>query len=238
MPRALIALTLLSAVVACDRRASESMVAQSVARPAGSAAAVAHETPTARVVFLGDSLTAGFGLDERQAFPALLEGDLRRRGWRVEVINGGVSGDTTAGGAARLSWLLRQSPDVVVVELGVNDGLRGQPLENIVVNLRDIVSRSLGSGARVLLLGMRIPPNYGADYASRFEGIYRQLAAELEVPLMPFLLEGVGGLAELNLPDGIHPNAEGHRIVARSVLPHLEEVLESLPPGFRDEEAE
>lgn len=195
----------------------------------------AAEPPASiRLIFLGDSLVAGFGLTEDQAFPALLEGDLVRRGWPVEVINAGVSGDTTAGGSSRLAWLLRQSPDLIVVELGVNDGLRGLPIESIAANLRDVVRRSQDAGALVLLVGMKIPPNYGAGYAGRFEAIFPQLAAELGVPLMPFLLDGVGGRAELNLADGIHPNGAGHRIVADSLLPHLEALLDELPARVRE----
>jgi acyl-CoA thioesterase-1 len=181
-----------------------------------------------RVVFLGDSLTAGLGLGEEQAFPAVVGRELAAAGRPIRVVNAGVSGDTSAGGLARLDWILRQQPDVVVVELGPNDGLRGLPLAMTEDNLRRIVERSLGAGARVLLVGMQIPPNYGADYAGAFHDLYPRLAAELDVPLVPFLLEGVGGEPDLNLPDGIHPNAEGHRRAAANVLPHLRAVLDDL----------
>ncbi len=181
--------------------------------------------PVPRVVFLGDSLTAGYGLGEEQAYPALLGKLLAAEGTPVRVVNAGVSGDTSAGGLARLDWILRQKPDLVVVELGPNDGLRGLPLAMTEKNLREIVARCRAAGARVLLVGMQIPPNYGPDYAGAFRDLYPRLAEELDVPLVPFLLAGVGGEPGLNLPDGLHPNAEGHRIVARNVLPYLREVL-------------
>lgn len=178
-----------------------------------------------RVVFLGDSLTAGFGLAEAQAFPARVEELLEARGMEVEVVNAGVSGDTSAGGLARLDWLLSQKPDVVVVGLGANDGLRGLAPEETEGNLRAIVRGVREAGAEVVLLGMKIPPNYGPEYTQAFEEVYPRVAEDLGVPLVPFLLEGVGGEVELNLPDGIHPNAEGHRRVAENVAPVLAEVL-------------
>src|SRR6185295_16590683 len=178
-----------------------------------------------RIVFLGDSLTAGLGLDEDEAYPALLERELRKEGVPVQVINAGVSGDTTAGGLSRLGWLLGQHPDVIVVGLGANDGMRALPVEETEKNLREIVRRAKASGARVLLLGMRIPPNYG-PYADDFAALYPRLAKELDVPLVPFLLDGVGGVRGLNQADGIHPTAEGQEIVAKNVLPYLEELLE------------
>jgi acyl-CoA thioesterase I len=177
------------------------------------------------VVFLGDSLTAGLGLEERQAYPLLVKASLEKTGHPVRVVNAGVSGDTTAGGLARLDWLLAQKPDVVVVGLGGNDGLRGLPLEAVEKNLREIVRRSQEAGARVLLLGMQIPPNYGPEYAQGFAGMYPRVASELDVPLVPFLLEGVGGIARLNQEDGIHPTAEGQVRVAATVTPYLEEML-------------
>jgi acyl-CoA thioesterase I len=182
------------------------------------------------VVFLGDSLTAGFGLAEEEAFPARVGELLAAASEPIEVVNAGVSGDTSAGGLARIDWILRQRPDVVVVELGPNDGLRGLPLAMTEANLRAIVERSRAAGARVLLVGMQIPPNYGPDYAGAFRDLYPRLARELGVPRVPFLLAGVGGEPGLNLPDGLHPNAEGHRRVAATVLPYLREVLATLRP--------
>ncbi|MDX1643348.1 MAG: arylesterase [Thermoanaerobaculia bacterium] len=187
-----------------------------------SAAATAEEPP--RVLFLGDSLTAGYGLGEEQAFPALVAEAMAEAGRPIEAVNAGVSGDTTAGGLARLEWLLRLEPDVVVVGLGGNDGLRGLDPEMTEANLRRIVEKAKASGAAVVLLGMRMPPNYG-EYAERFAALYPRLAAELEVALVPFLLEGVGGDPSLNLPDGIHPNPEGQRRLAETVEPVLASVL-------------
>jgi acyl-CoA thioesterase-1 len=178
------------------------------------------------VVFLGDSLTAGLGLEESQAYPVLVKANLEKTGHPVRVVNAGVSGDTTAGGLARLDWLLSQKPDVIVVGLGGNDGLRGLPLEAVEKNLREIVRRSKESGARVLLLGMQIPPNYGPEYTHGFAAMYPRVAKELDVPLVPFLLEGVGGIARLNQADGIHPTAEGQVKVAATVTPYLEEMLQ------------
>ena len=180
------------------------------------------------VVFLGDSLTAGLGVNEDQAYPAVVAERLAAAGHPVRVLNAGVSGDTSAGGVRRLNWLLGQHPDVVVVGLGSNDGLRGLPLEQTEINLRQIVTRVRDAGARVLLLGNMVPPNYGPDYGPQFAAIFPRLAKELGVPLVPFLLEGVGGRPELNQGDGIHPTAEGHRIMAQTVFAKLEPIVAKL----------
>jgi acyl-CoA thioesterase-1 len=177
------------------------------------------------IIFLGDSLTAGLGLSEEQAFPALVSAQLEERGIPARFVNAGISGDTTAGGISRLDWLLTQRPEVVVVALGANDGLRGLSLAETESNLDAILRRCLGSGARVLLVGMKIPPSYGDDYARGFEAIFGRLASRHGVPLMPFLLEGVAAVPDLNQPDGIHPNAEGHRRVATHVTPYLAAML-------------
>jgi acyl-CoA thioesterase-1 len=177
------------------------------------------------VVFLGDSLTAGLNIDEGQAYPALVERLLRDDGYAVRVQNAGVSGDTAAGGLRRLAWVLRQKPDVVVVALGGNDGLRGLDLATLEESLREILTGIRASGAKALLVGMKIPPSMGATYARRFEEIYTRLAREQRVPLVPFLLEGVAGHDDLLLPDGIHPKPEGHRIMAKTVLPYVRELV-------------
>jgi acyl-CoA thioesterase-1 len=177
------------------------------------------------VVFLGDSLTAGLGLPADQAYPSLLARELSADGFAVRVNNAGVSGDTTADGVRRLRWLLAQHPAVVVVGLGGNDALRGQPVEEIERNLRQIVAQARQAGARVLVLGMQIPPNYGPDYTSAFAAVYPRIARDLRVPLVPFLLAGVGGVAELNQADGIHPTAAGQVKVAANVKPFLEQLL-------------
>lgn len=185
----------------------------------------AEASPAPLVVFLGNSLTAGLGLPEHEAFPALLQEQLSERGCEIRIVNAGVSGDTTAGGLERLAWLLAQDPAVMVIELGANDGLRGLSIEDTESNLRQIADRSLASGAKVLLVGIRVPPNYGADYSRRFAEIFPRLADQLGVPLVPFLLEGVAAVRGLNLADGLHPNAAGHRRMAENVLPYLEKVL-------------
>lgn len=204
-------------------RRAEPAVAPAPAAPAPAARADAGPL----VIFLGDSLTAGLGLPEEQAYPAVLDRRLDAQGTPVRVLNAGVSGDTTAGGLSRLDWLLKQKPDVLVVGLGANDGLRGLELAETEKNLREIVRRAKASGARVLLLGMMIPPNYGPDYTGRFQAMYPQIAKDLDVPLVPFLLENVGGVADLNQGDGIHPTAKGQEMVADNVEPHLKEMLET-----------
>jgi acyl-CoA thioesterase-1 len=183
------------------------------------------------VVFLGDSLTAGLGLSAEEAFPNLVAERLASERLPIRAVNAGVSGDTSAGGLRRLPWLLRQRPDVVVVELGANDALRGQPVAGIESNLREIVQQARAAGSRVLLVGLQVPPSYGNEYARDFAGLYPRVATELDVPLLPFLLEGVAGRTELNQADGIHPNAEGHRRIAALLAPPLAEVL-------RDESAQ
>ncbi len=177
------------------------------------------------VVFLGDSLTAGYGLAEDQAYPALIRERLAAEGIAARVVNAGISGDTTAGGLARLDWVLKQKPSVVVVALGGNDGLRGFPLAETESNLRRIVERVRAAGAAPLLAGMMIPPNYGPDYAQGFAALYPRLARELDVPLIPFLLAGVAAEVDLNQPDGIHPTAEGQKVLAKTVLQYLRPLL-------------
>jgi len=178
------------------------------------------------IVALGDSLTAGLGVSAEEAYPALLEARLRREGFDYRVVNAGVSGDTSAGGLRRLDWTLRLSPAVVIVALGANDGLRGQPTEALRGNLTRIIERARGAGARVLLAGMRLPPNYGDEYARAFAAVYPGVARATGVPLAPFLLEGVGGNPRLNQADGIHPTAEGQRRIAEQLWPYLEPLLE------------
>jgi acyl-CoA thioesterase-1 len=178
------------------------------------------------LVILGDSLTAGLGVAREEAYPALLEARLRRDGLAYRVVNAGVSGDTSAGGLRRVDWVLRARPDLVVVALGANDGLRAQPVQALRDNLTAIVTRLRAAGARVLLAGMRLPPNYGADYTAAFAGAFPAVARATSVPLLPFLLDGVAGDPALNQADGIHPNASGHRVMAetlwRALRPHLE----------------
>ena len=207
--------------------------------PASSAPAPSHEpavaspTPPAaadtaalpKVAFLGDSIAAGLHLAAAQAFPALVHDRLAQSGTPFELLNAGVSGDTTAGGVRRVDWLLKQAPRVVVVELGANDGLRGIPVPAVEANLRTIISKIRAANARVLLLGIRIPPSYGPEYVAVFEGLYPRLATELQLAFVPFFMEGVAGVASMNLEDGIHPTAEGHVKLADKVSEPLRRLL-------------
>jgi len=215
---------------ACGPDASDFARRDTSAAPDGTHASVATASEpvaaTEKVIFLGDSLTAGPGLDEAETYPALIANRLHDQGYPVDVVNAGVSGDTTAGGLARLDWLLDQKPEVMVVGLGANDGLRGLPLDQAETNLRTIIRRSRDAGARVLLLGMKIPPSQGLDYAERFEQMYPRIADDLDVPLVPFLLDGVAARPSLNMPDRIHPNARGHRQLAANVYPYVEDLLD------------
>jgi acyl-CoA thioesterase I len=190
--------------------------------PPTTAAPTASDT---RVAFLGDSISAGLHLAADQAFPAIVQRRLAAKGLRFELMNGGVSGDTTAGGLRRVDWLLKRSPRVVVIELGGNDGMRGVPVDSIEANLRAIIAKVTAAHARVLLLGMRIPPSYGPEYVTAFEAMYPRLARELALPFVPFFMEGVAGRSELNLPDGIHPTPAGHEKLADAVAAPLEKLL-------------
>lgn len=173
------------------------------------------------IVVLGDSLTAGYGLAREDAFPARLEAALRAEGHAWRVIDAGVSGDTSAGGLARLDWALADEPGIVIVELGANDGLRGLPTEQLEVNLDAILARIREAGAAVLLAGMEAPRNFGADYGAAFRAVYERLAAKHDVAFYPFFLEGVAMEPALNQADGIHPNAAGVAEIVRRILPHV-----------------
>ncbi|MCB9899009.1 MAG: arylesterase [Planctomycetes bacterium] len=177
------------------------------------------------VTVLGDSISAGLHLAASDAWPARLQRLLVDEGLPVRLQNAGVSGDTSAGGLARLDWILGARPDVVVVELGGNDGLRGQPLASIETNLRAIVQKISAAGARPVLVAMRIPTNYGPEYTRDFAAIYPRLADALDVPLVDDFLDGVGGVPAMNLPDGIHPTPEGHERLAQNALDTLEDVV-------------
>lgn len=177
------------------------------------------------ILALGDSLTAGLGLAQSQAWPTLLQARLDGAGRKYRVVNAGVSGDTTAAGLARLDWQLSQKPAVVILELGANDGLRGLPVAEARKNLGQILARCQAAGVKVLLAGMQVPPNMGPEYSAAFRDMFPALAAEYGVPLIPFMLEGVAGRPQLNQADGIHPTAEGHVIVADTVWQHLQPLL-------------
>ena len=179
-----------------------------------------------RIVFLGDSLTAGYGLAREQSVPSLIQAHLNSAGYRYEVINAGVSGDTSAGGLSRLAWSLDGDVDVLVVELGANDGLRGLPVAELKRNLTEIITRAKTRRITVILTGMEAPPNYGPAYTSEFRQAFRDLAREHQVPFVPFYLAGVAGNPTLNISDGIHPNPAGAQIVATTIWRALEPVLE------------
>jgi acyl-CoA thioesterase I len=186
--------------------------------------------PPKNILFLGDSITAGYGLEPSQAYPALIQAKIDAKGWNFKAINAGQSGDTTAGGLNRLNWLLRNRIDVLVLELGGNDGLRGLPAETSKKNLQAIIdgTKAKYPEAKIILAGMKVPPNMGADYAKQFNLIFPELARKNQAALIPFILEGVGGVRELNLADGIHPTAKGHERVAANVWKVLGPVLQSL----------
>lgn len=175
---------------------------------------------------LGDSLAAGLGLPETEAFPAVAAELLRAAGHDVEVVNAGVSGDTSAGGLTRLDWVLRLEPAILVVELGANDALRGQPLASTEANLREIVRRARASGAEVVLLGMDVPTNYGPDYTTAFAALYERIADEEGASFVPRFIQEVGLDPELMQPDGLHPTAQGQRRLAERLAPVLAGLLE------------
>lgn len=197
-----------------------------------SAPAAAAETPVSeagaeapRIVCLGDSLTAGLGLSPEEAYPALLQRRVRDAGYPHEVMNAGVSGDTSAGGLRRLDWSIDGETRVLVVALGANDGLRGLPIAALSRNLTEIVERAQARGIRVLLAGMEAPPNFGPGYVQEFRQAYADVATRTKAPLVPFLLDGVAGISALNQADGIHPTAEGQRRIADLLWPRLEPLL-------------
>jgi acyl-CoA thioesterase-1 len=180
-----------------------------------------------RIVFLGTSLTAGYGLDPSQAYPALIQQKIDSAGLPFEAVNAGVSGETSAGALRRIGWLLQQPPAVLVVETGANDGLRGQDVDSLEANIQAIIDRASALKPRphIVLVGMRMLSNYGPSYIRRFAAVYPDLAKRNDLPLVPFLLEGVAGVDSLNQSDLIHPTAEGQRRLAETVWKTLEPVL-------------
>lgn len=188
-----------------------------------------QSTPSRKVILvLGDSLAAGYGLDPSQAFPALLQEKINHAGLSWEVVNAGLSGDTSAGGLRRINWLLRRPIDLLLLELGGNDGLRGVDPDSTRQNLQEIIQRARAKnpGLRIAIAGMEMPPGMGADYTTRFKAIFPALAESNGAALIPFLLEKVGGVPELNQPDRIHPTAEGQRIIAENVWKVLRPMIE------------
>lgn len=185
------------------------------------------DTISKTILFFGNSLTAGLGVEPEEAFPAIIEKKIDSLKLPYTVINAGLSGETTAAGKARINWLLKQKVDVFVLELGANDGLRGIPVSETSKNLQNIVDQVKGKypAVKLVMTGMEVPPNMGGKYASEFRIIFKQIAEKNNMLLVPFLLENVGGVPELNQPDGIHPNPKGHKILAENVWVVLKDVL-------------
>jgi acyl-CoA thioesterase-1 len=179
------------------------------------------------IVFFGNSLTAGYGLSPSQAFPALIQKKIDSLGLPYQVVNAGVSGETSSGGNTRIDWILRQPVDIFILELGANDGLRGIPLAETRKSLQSIIDKVKLKypATKLVFAGMQVPPNMGQKYSTEFRNIYKDLASKNSMTLVPFILEGVGGETHLNLEDGIHPTAEGHIIVAENIWQYLEKLL-------------
>ncbi len=193
--------------------------------PLALAAGPASVDDRPRIVAFGDSLTAGLGVAADETYPAELQRRLDMLGLRYRVINAGVSGETSAGGLRRVPWILRSKPEIVILELGANDGLRGLRVEETKANLEHIIQQLQQSGTHVVLAGMKLPPNYGNDYLSAFERLYPDLATRYRLPLIPFFLEGVAASNTLNQADGIHPTARGYRAIVEMMLGRLQPVL-------------
>jgi acyl-CoA thioesterase-1 len=221
---------LLSVVTGCG---SSNTKTESTTTETNTAATTTSDTKPAAaatkktILFYGNSLTAGYGVEPTQAFPALIGKKIDSVGLDYTVVNAGLSGETTAGGKSRIGWVLRKPVDVFVLELGGNDGLRGLPLSATRQNLQAIIDtvRSKSPQAQIVLAGMQIPPNMGTAYTKEFRELYKQLADKNKLTLIPFLLERVGGIPKLNQPDGIHPNVTGHRIVANTAWQVLQPIL-------------
>ena len=192
--------------------------------------ASAADGPIRTIMAFGDSLTSGYGLPPADAFPVKLEAALRARGHAVRVINAGVAGDTTAGGRARLAWMLADKPDAVILELGANDGLRGLDPAETLANLRAIMEQLIAADLPVLLAGMRAPPNLGRDFGAEFDTIFATVALEYDALFYPFFLEGVAARPTLNQNDGIHPNSAGVAIVVERIIPSVEALLSRVQP--------
>jgi acyl-CoA thioesterase I len=179
------------------------------------------------ILFFGDSITAGYGLSPEEAFPALVEKKLNKTDKKVKVVNAGLSGETSAGGLSRIDWILRQPIDIFVLELGGNDGLRGLPLDQTRKNLQGIIDKVKAKypNCKIVMAGMMVPPNMGKEYTEEFKRVYPDLSSKNKTTFIPFILDGVGGIEKLNQADGIHPNVEGHQIIAGKIAPVFEKLL-------------
>lgn len=225
--RTFVALVFVAAIVGCTREPQPTSGESASAPP--STAELRRDKPAVgtqpKIVFLGDSLTAGLGLSSDQSYPALIGRKLKEQGYDYEIVNAGVSGDTSAGGLRRLDWSLEGDVRALVLALGANDGLRGLPTDDMKRNLEGVLERAKARNIPVVLAGMEAPPNNGPDYTRAFRDVYTELAKEYPVRFVPFLLLGVAGNASLNQGDGIHPNARGAEIVADLVWSELQLVL-------------
>ena len=217
---------LMFALAACGQPSASRPDAADVVAVGSAAPPASLDAPRPRVVFLGDSLTAGLGLPREQSVPSLIQARLEAEGYAYEVVNAGVSGDTSAGGLRRLDWALDGDVEILVIELGANDGLRGLPVAQMKANLDDIITQAKARGITVILTGMEAPPNYGPVYTAEFRTAFRDLADDHDVTFVPFFLEGVAGIAALNNGDGIHPNAEGAKVIEQTIWRALEPELE------------
>lgn len=177
------------------------------------------------ILFLGDSLTEGYQLAKEEAYPAVVEKELKKIDPTIKVINGGVSGATSASGIRRLDWYLKAKPDIMVLALGANDGLRGLKISETEKNLSQAIEKGKSLGIKVIIAGMKMPTNYGEPYRTNFESMYPKLAKTHKIKLIPFMLEGVGGNSKLNLPDGIHPNAQGYIVIAKTMVNFLKDEI-------------
>jgi len=195
----------------------------------GTFSLLADEKKPLTILCVGDSLTAGYGLKEHMAYPKLIEKLLTEQGKNVKVLNAGVSGNTSAGGVRRINWYFNRKIDVMVLALGANDGLRGLPVKSTEENLQKIIdlAKKKNPKIKIILAGMKVPPNMGEEYSVAFEKLFPDLAKKNSIPLIPFLLTDVAGLKEMNLPDGIHPNEAGQKVVAQNVMKVLSKVLPS-----------
>ena len=179
------------------------------------------------IVVLGDSLTEGFGVAKEEAYPHLLEKELQRKGHSVKVINAGISGSTSASAPSRLRWYIKARPEIVMLALGGNDGLRGLSVKHMKKNLSKTIELAQSEKILILLAGMQIPQNYGTEYTESFRNAFHELARQYQLQMIPFLLKEVGGVSSLNQADGIHPNPEGHQIIVQTVMKYLEPLLPS-----------
>jgi acyl-CoA thioesterase-1 len=227
MARKILFLILGVSLAACGSSSEERRAADAADRSPSSTGA---PTEASVVLFLGTSLTAGLGLEAEEAYPALIQQRIDGAGLPFRAVNAGVSGETSAGGLRRIDWLLRESVAVLVLELGANDGLRGLETDQMRANLREIIERTRAAhpAARLVIAGMEAPPNLGRSYTRAFRQVFAELADEYDAVLIPFLLDGVGGVPELNQADGLHPTAEGQQQIAETVWAALEPVLSEI----------